>query len=114
MDRPVVVCLCGSTRFGEAFARAQHDETIAGRIVLTIGCNTHSDDDLFANVDPAEKRLLKAKLDVLHFHKIVMSDEILVINDDNDYIGESTEREIIWAESLDKRVRYMFPHSSKR
>ena len=35
--RPVVVCLCGSTRFEEDYLRAQRDETLAGRIVLSVG-----------------------------------------------------------------------------
>ena len=105
-NRPKIVCLCGSTRFGAAFAKAQNDETIAGNIVLTVGCNTHSDDESFAGMDVAARRLLKAKLDVLHLHKIDLCDEILVLDVDG-YIGESTEREIVYAQSRGKRVRYL-------
>ena len=102
---PTVVALCGSTRFGTAFAKAQNDETIAGRIVLTIGSNTMSDDWLFASMNSADRRLLKAKLDVLHLFKIQLADEILVL-DVGGYIGESTEREIEWGKSLNKSIRY--------
>jgi hypothetical protein len=39
-DFPTIVCLCGSTRFIQAFQKAELAETLAGRIVLTIGCDT--------------------------------------------------------------------------
>lgn len=41
--RPKIVTLCGSTRFGEAFDRANLEETLAGNIVLTVGCVASSD-----------------------------------------------------------------------
>jgi len=105
-NRPNIVCICGSTRFHEAFARAQNEETIAGNIVLTVGSYLHSDDEQFANMNPAALRLLKAKLDVLHLHKILMCDEVLVLNVGG-YIGESTEREVVFAQSTGKPVRYL-------
>lgn len=43
-DRPTIVCLCGSTRFGEAYQKANLEETLAGKIVLTIGCDMKSDE----------------------------------------------------------------------
>jgi hypothetical protein len=45
--RPTIVCLCGSTRFAAAFAKANLEETLAGKIVLTVGSMTHSDAELF-------------------------------------------------------------------
>jgi hypothetical protein len=39
---PRRVCLCGSTRFYEAFQRANYEETMAGRIVLSVGFYPHS------------------------------------------------------------------------
>ena len=45
-------------------------------------------------------------LDVLHFAKIDLADEVLVLNVD-DYIGESTEREIVYAEMRKKTIRYL-------
>ena len=104
--QPRVVTLCGSTRFADAFANGQLTETLAGKIVLTIGCNMRSDTDLFRHLSPEELRLTKAKLDILHLHKIAMSDEILVLNVGG-YIGESTEREIEYAKSIGVDVRYL-------
>ena len=43
-SEPRVVCLCGSTRFLDAFDRAGLAETLAGRVVLSIG-STHVGDD---------------------------------------------------------------------
>ena len=34
-----IITLCGSTRFMEAFEKANLRETLKGKIVLTIGCN---------------------------------------------------------------------------
>lgn len=48
---PKIVCLCGSTRFGDAFAKANLDETLKGNIVLTVGCMTHSDEQLGKLID---------------------------------------------------------------
>lgn len=106
MNRPTIVCLCGSTRFKDAFTDAQLNETLAGRIVLTIGCNMRSDAEIFSGLSDAALRLVKAKLDVLHFAKIDLADEILVLNVGG-YIGESTEREIEYAKMRGKRVRYL-------
>jgi hypothetical protein len=40
---PLIVCLCGSTRFYDEFQAANLRETLEGRIVLSIGCDTKSD-----------------------------------------------------------------------
>lgn len=45
-QRPRIICLCGSTRFSEAFQRANLEETLKGNIVLTVGSMMHSDDDV--------------------------------------------------------------------
>ncbi|KKK76186.1 hypothetical protein LCGC14_2866210, partial [marine sediment metagenome] len=63
---PTIVCLCGSTRFKEAFTQAQLEETLAGKIVLTIGCNMKSDDEIFGGMAPAVKAAIKEGLDELH------------------------------------------------
>ena len=104
--KPTIVTLCGSTKFKDAFTEHQLKETLKGNIVLTIGCNMRSDGEIFADHSPEELRMIKAKLDILHFHKIAMSDEILVLNV-NGYIGESTEREIVYAESIGVKIRYL-------
>lgn len=106
MNRPIIVCLCGSTKFKDAFTASQLTETIAGKIVLTIGCNMKSDQEIFGHLDQKELRAIKVRLDVLHFAKIDLADEILVMNVDG-YIGESTEREIEYAAMRGKTIRYL-------
>src|SRR5581483_8236430 len=71
--RPTIVCLCGSTRFSQAFHEANLRETLAGKIVLSIGCDFKSDTDLLlAGELTAED---KARLDELHLRKIDLADE---------------------------------------
>jgi hypothetical protein len=50
----------------------------------------------------------KEMLDDMHLRKIDMADEIFVINVGG-YIGESTNREIAYAEKTSKKVNYMEP-----
>jgi hypothetical protein len=100
LNFPTIVCLCGSTRFSEAFHQANLDETLAGRIVLSIGCDFKSDDAL--GLTEADKE----RLDELHLRKIDLADEILVLNV-GDYVGVSTAREIIYANEHGKRIRWL-------
>jgi len=99
---PTVVCLCGSTRFKEHFESAMRDETLKGNIVLSVGLFGHMEGlDMSGDT--------KKMLDELHLHKIDMADEVLVINI-GDYIGESTAREICYAQVTQKPVRFLEPH----
>lgn len=97
--RREVVCLCGSSRFSEAYQQANLKETLAGKIVLTIGCDFKSDDAI--GLDDTDKQ----KLDALHLEKIALCDTVLVLDVDG-YIGESTSKEIAHAQTLGKRLRY--------
>lgn len=106
--RPTIVVLCGSTRFSEAFQRANFLETLAGRIVLTIGCDMRSDEQLFACFSEAERSRIKAELDQLHKRKIELADELLVLNVGG-YVGESTRAEIEHGQRLGKRIRWWAP-----
>lgn len=101
---PDIVCLCGSTKFKQAFIDAQMRETLAGRIVLSVGSYMHSDPKIADIITPAVKRAL----DELHKRKIDLCDEILVLNVDG-YIGESTRGEIDYALRAGKAVRYLEP-----
>jgi hypothetical protein len=76
-------------------------------VLPSIGCPHQQDSDLFCDLAEGEVRLTKAKLDVLHFAKIDLSDEILVLDCDGGYIGESTEREIEYARMRGKAIRYL-------
>jgi len=94
---PPVVCLCGSTRFRADLAEANRAATMAGKIVLAPGVFGHSGDPM-TDED-------KARLDRLHFAKIDMADEVLVVNPGG-YIGESTRLEIEYATRAGKPVAY--------
>jgi nitrogenase subunit NifH len=98
--KPTVVCLCGSTRFMQAFQEANLRETLAGRIVLSVGCDTKSDEMLHITTEQ------KTMLDELHKHKIDLADEILVLNVGG-YIGSSTTSEIAYARLHNKRIRWL-------
>jgi len=106
--QPIIVCLCGSTRFFEVFRRANFDETLMGKIVLTIGCDTRNDTDLFATFTEAHRNRIKAELDELHLRKIDLADEVLILNVGG-YIGDSTRAELHYARSLGKRIRFLEP-----
>lgn len=77
MTRPKIVCLCGSTRFFEAFQRANYEETMKGHIVLTVGHYPNSKEHgQNTGCTPEQKKAL----DELHLRKIDMADEVLVLN----------------------------------
>lgn len=93
-----VITLCGSTRFKEDFERVNKKLTLAGNIVLSVGCFGHSGD-----VFTEEQKVM---LDDIHKRKIDMADEIFVINK-NGYIGDSTKSEIAYAYEHKKPVVFM-------
>ena len=47
---PTIVCLCGSTRFYDTFQQANFDETMAGKIVLSVGFYPHSTEQAHATI----------------------------------------------------------------
>jgi hypothetical protein len=102
---PPIVCLCGSTRFHDQFRAANLRLTLAGQIVLSIGCDTRSDADLAA---AAELAGVKSRLDELHRRKIDLADYVLVLNVGG-YIGDSTRAEIAYARAQGKPVTYLQP-----
>lgn len=96
--RPPVVVLCGSTRFRDDFHRVNHALTLDGMIVLAPGVFGHADGTALADE-------VKARLDDLHLAKIDLADLVMVVNPGG-YIGESTRREIAYAERTGKPVGY--------
>jgi len=125
--RPLIVCLCGSTRFMAEFSRANNAETLEGKIVLSVGCDAKSD---------AVSSEEKMRLDELHLRKIDLADEVLILNafafccsacgqiclrlgesgkstcctapvSEQPYIGESTKRELEYARKMGKNVRFL-------
>lgn len=102
--RPTIVTLCGSTRFKPDFERAARDETLAGRIVISVGLFGQLEGpDMGTNESPTE---VKVALDELHKRKIDLADEIFVVNVGG-YVGTSTASEIAYAQATGKTVRYM-------
>ena len=95
-----VITLCGSTRFKDAFMKAQKRLTLEGCIVISVGLFGHSGDE------EVWKPGTKEMLDDMHLRKIDMADEIFVINVDG-YIGSSTRSEIEYAKATGKSVRYL-------
>ena len=97
MKRPIsIVCLCGSTKFKEDFLFLQKEYTLRNYIVLSVGFFGHADDEQLTMET-------KAELDILHLAKIDLAHEVCIISVDG-YIGESTRREIAYANWLDKRI----------
>jgi len=105
---PTIVVLCGSTRFWREFQAAALRETLAGRIVLSIGAASGTDDDHFGNLPREEYDRAKEQLDWLHLCKIDLADEVLILNVGG-YLGESTTREACYAIAAHKRVRWLEP-----
>jgi hypothetical protein len=108
--RPRIVCLCGSTRFYQQFKEANYRETMAGKIVLSVGFYPH------AQVQEHGQHLgvtaeQKVALDELHKRKIDLADEVLVL-DVGGYIGESTKSEIEHAKRAGKPIRYLSAQSA--
>lgn len=100
-----VITLCGSTRFKDQFFEVQKKLTLEGYIVISVGLFGHSGDD------EVWTEGVKEMLDKMHLSKIDMADEIFVINVDG-YIGESTKREIAYAESKGKKINFLVKTTS--
>lgn len=95
-----VITLCGSTRFKNEFLEAQKRLTLEGNVVITVGLYGHSGDDVVWTEG------VKDMLDRQHLAKIDLADEIFVINVGG-YIGDSTRREIAYAEYNGKSITYL-------
>ncbi len=101
--RPTIVCLCGSTRFYQQFQEANYRETMAGKIVLSVGFMPDSaEHGEHIGITPEQKEAL----DQLHLRKIDLADEVLILNVGG-YIGQSTARELAYALELGRNVRFL-------
>jgi len=102
VERPRIVCLCGSTRFMQEFFDAGWIFTLKGYIVLSVGVCKHAEH----HGGEALGQEVADKLDVLHLRKIDLADEVFVLNVGG-YIGKSTAKEIAYAKSKDKPILYL-------
>ena len=104
-DRPEIVCICGSTRFVDEMNAANRDLTLAGVIVVAPGAvlraGEHGADELITDEQ-------KTALAALHLRKIDLADRVLVVNPGG-YIGESTSREIAYAQATGKPISFTDP-----
>jgi hypothetical protein len=96
-DMPKVVTICGSTRWKANILDAARRLTLGGHIVLPPLVFGHHGD----RVTESEKVML----DDLHLRKIDLSQLVYVVNPDG-RIGDSTRREIRYAESRGIPVQY--------
>lgn len=103
---PLIVVLCGSTRFYDAFQQANYELTMAGKIVLSVGFYPHATAEHGHGEGVGHDSDQKAALDELHLRKIDLADEVVVLNVGG-YIGESTRREIEYATAHGKPVTYL-------
>lgn len=88
---------------------ANRDLTFAGVIVVAPGVFSHAEEH-----DPNETLTAEQKtaLDELHLRKIDLADRVLVVNPGG-YIGESTSREIAYAQATGKPVSFTDPGTAR-
>jgi hypothetical protein len=75
-------------RFFEQMLQVAADETVKGNIVLAPFSVVAKED---------QNGELKAMLDKLHFEKIDMCEQIIVVTNQDGYVGTSTRREMGYA-----------------
>lgn len=103
VERPEIVCLCGSTRFKDEINAVNAKLTLQGKLVISLGVFGHvdmPDHDWSTGGTDA-----KIALDGLHKRKIDLADVVYVVDVDG-YVGESTRSEIAYARARGKTVRY--------
>lgn len=112
-DRPKIITLCGSSRFCCEMAVLAWEFEKGGMVALGLHllpewyCEEKGmvPDEHGRIHHIGEQEGVEDQMDALHFKKIEMADSIYVVNI-NGYIGESTAREIAYAEHLGKPISY--------
>jgi len=101
---PKIVCFCGSTRFANTYMIERWKLEKQG--IITLGINILPN-GYFTEKDHhgAEQECVKHILDELHFSKIDMADEVVILNVGG-YIGESTKAELEYAKKRGKCITY--------
>lgn len=105
-ERPRIVCLCGSTRFMDAFHEAGWHLTLRGEIVLSVGVAKHVQTPDGGHAAEALGDGVAEALDELHKRKIDLADYVLILNVGG-YIGDSTRSEIGYAIAHGKPILYL-------
>lgn len=105
MEKPKIVCICGSTKFIDEHAIYRWELEKQG--IIGLGINLLPINHGYEKDHQAEKDGVKEILDNLHLRKIDLADEVHIINK-NGYIGESTRREIEYAIKQNKLIKYIY------
>lgn len=106
--KPLVVTLCGSTKFKDAFIQLNKALTLSNVIVLMPGIWGHNGDEEYISPES------KSNLDKLHLSKIDLSDAIIVVNNYSStskevhFIGDSTRKEMEYAKNHNKLVYFLY------
>jgi len=109
MKKPEIITMCGSTRFADLMACISWEYEKLGKIVLRVNYVPEwyvRKEGWTESSHGAEQSGLKEALDNLHCRKIDMSDKVFVCNQNN-YIGESTRKEIEYARKVGKPIYYL-------
>ena len=94
-----IITVCGSMKFVKEMMEITEKLELQGNCMLMPIYNpSRPNKDAFT-----EKEAIM--LDKMHKEKIKLADAILIVNVD-DYIGDSTKREIEFAKSLNKEIIY--------
>lgn len=101
---PLIICLCGSSRFKDDILAVSEAMTMQGHIVLAPNVfhremEQHDKPGLLVSDEQ------KGLLDVVHFRKIDLAGRIHVLNIGG-YIGQSVHKEIMYAVRTDKLITF--------
>lgn len=92
-----IITLCGSLKFQKEMMEVAEKIALDGNCVLTPVYHVMDDNEI------NKEQILKLKEE--HLKRIELSDSILVLNVNN-YIGDSTKKEIEYAKNLGKEIIY--------
>ena len=96
-----IITLCGSTKFFFEAMEAHKLLTFQNWAVFQCGSWGHSFDKYSIPADIDYSTVKK-----LHFHKIMLSQAIVVVTDSTGYFGSSTRAELAFAQELKKSIFY--------
>src|SRR5438477_8027331 len=93
-DYMKIVCLVGKRKDWRLLRQAEVSETLAGNIVLTVGCIGPDGPEVIHDDQACTK---------LHFKKIKMADEVLCVSKQ---VGENTLQDLTLATYHNKPIRF--------
>ena len=93
----MIVTLIGSLQFEDEWHEASKHLTLAGHIVISVAVfpSTQGEKNWYTSAQ-------KPTLDLVHLRKVAMADAVVLVHPD--YIGQSTAREILYADQLGKQI----------